>query len=391
MPCCDAVPAFARSALAQLNALWSIEAFWISQQDRQVHPGQQALADAFPEAVSVINGLLETALQQPGQACTGRLSHYQSGQTHYRDWAVQFQAYGPEATDAAMASCCLELAGWLVTVRDVTDWVAAQTALEEKHTKLMAANKQIWQLNQRSQSFLGGIGHDLKNPISANLMLAKMLTRSSHQADKVEQYAWMIIDNCYQQGLLVDNLQQYAQLQAGAYSLKLQPCNLALSLQHIVATCNPLAAQRQIRIEVQAAANLPLVWADAGALERVLGNLLGNALKFSPDGSTVSIALNTGTLPDDGTGITELHACCCVSDSGPGIEATDLPRIFDRFYRAQSNRVIPGSGIGLAVVRELVELMQGVIAVKSNPGDGSQFSIYLRTAEATTNPALMPQ
>jgi anti-sigma regulatory factor (Ser/Thr protein kinase) len=123
-------------------------------------------------------------------------------------------------------------------------------------------------------------------------------------------------------------------------------------------------------------ANLPAIRGDATALERVLSNLIDNAIKYCPEGAAIVVAA------EDVGGKLRVT----VSDDGPGIEARHLPRLFERFYRCDPgrSRAMGGTGLGLSIVKHLVEAMGGTVQVKSTPGQGAKFSFTVRTVGSGT-------
>jgi signal transduction histidine kinase len=163
-----------------------------------------------------------------------------------------------------------------------------------------------------------------------------------------------------------------ANAEAGQIRLDLTALNLAELCQNQVALFQPQAVQQQIHLTLHQADNVPLIQGDNQRLGQVLNNLLSNALRHTPAGGTVALTLAANT-----TGI-NLH----VTDSGEGIAATDLPHVFDRFYRADHSRTrqTGGSGLGLAIARQLVEAHGGKIWAESPPAGaskGSRFTIFL--------------
>jgi two-component system phosphate regulon sensor histidine kinase PhoR len=142
--------------------------------------------------------------------------------------------------------------------------------------------------------------------------------------------------------------------------------------QHMISLFRDRAQARQIRLETELATDMPLISADRRALEQVLTNLLDNAVKYATEGALVVLR----AVPE--------HGCVRISvqDSGPGIEAKHLPRIFERFYRVDAgrSREIGGTGLGLSIVKHLVEAMDGHLGVESAPGQGTKFDFALPAA-----------
>ena len=112
---------------------------------------------------------------------------------------------------------------------------------------------------------------------------------------------------------------------------------------------------------------------EPAALERAVTNLVDNAAKWSPEGGTVTVRLGDGTVT--------------VDDQGPGISAEDLPHIFERFYRSRESRSMPGSGLGLSIVRQVAERHAGAVTAASTPGRGTRLELRLPGTEQSTAPA----
>jgi signal transduction histidine kinase len=166
---------------------------------------------------------------------------------------------------------------------------------------------------------------------------------------------------------LVGDLRTLTQADAGELKLNKQSVTPGELLQQAQATFEHQAAQKGVRLEVKASDDLPPIEVDEARLAQVLGNLLSNALRYTPAGGRIELgaALEGGRVK------------LAVQDTGPGIAAEDLPLIFERFYRADKARAEDNgeSGLGLAIVKALVEAHGGTVAVQSTPGAGSTFAI----------------
>jgi signal transduction histidine kinase len=160
-------------------------------------------------------------------------------------------------------------------------------------------------------------------------------------------------------------------------SMQLQPCALPAILEPILANAAEIAQEKQLSFQAYIPPQLPLAMASSGALREVLGNLIDNALKYTPSGG---IEVQVQPLPH--------QLSIAISDTGLGIAAADLPNLFQRSYRgAQAQGQIPGTGLGLSIAKELVEQMGGTIEVSSpidqNPKmPGTKFTVLLPLAAA---------
>ncbi len=175
-----------------------------------------------------------------------------------------------------------------------------------------------------------------------------------------------ILDKTALLNRLVEDLRQLTLAETGQLSLDKQPTDLhALTLQTIEAF-QPATVERSINLEIDSPPNLPLVQADRQRVQQVLMNLLSNALRYTPDGGTITVRLAAGK-----------QMRVVVQDQGPGISPDALPNVFERFYRVEQGRTRAtdgsGSGLGLAVARSLVEAHGGQIGVESLPSLGAAF------------------
>ena len=224
--------------------------------------------------------------------------------------------------------------------------------------------------------FLASAAHDLRNPLSAVRGYAQILRRQAAQdaalpPERVTQLALQIDGATRQMATLIDELLDLARLQIGqSLELERRPTDLVALAARVVAERQMAGTQHQLSLE---AAKPQLVgeW-DGPRLERVVGNLVANAIKYSPDGGAIYVRLRENVA--GGTRWAELE----VADGGMGIPRDELSRVFERFYRGrQVAGRIGGSGIGLAAGREIVEQHGGTIAVASTEGQGATFTVRL--------------
>ena len=170
---------------------------------------------------------------------------------------------------------------------------------------------------------------------------------------------------------LVDDLQDLTLSEAGQLTLHREPVP-GVVLTTAAQAIQPRAEEKGVRLAVQSGADLPMIEVDRQRLGQVLRNLLANALTYTPPGGAIRLgAWRSGE-----------HVTIEVADTGSGIEPEHLPNVFERFYRADPSRTraTGGTGIGLAVVKQLVEAHGGAVAVSSAPGAGSRFSFTLPRA-----------
>lgn len=219
---------------------------------------------------------------------------------------------------------------------------------------------------QRAE-FMAMVAHDIRNPLSVVVGYADMLRESQDQPpDRADMLA-RLVTNARAVISLVSNYLDLSRIEAGRLILDSSPVNVNLVVQSVAELYEDEAKRRNVRFGIELDPAEPNVRGDATALERVLGNLLHNSLKFTPVQGEIAICVSSdgGALKID------------VSDSGPGIPADEVATIFDRYRRSFSGRAKHGSGLGLFIARALVEALGGTITVAGRPGGGSVFTVRL--------------
>jgi signal transduction histidine kinase len=187
----------------------------------------------------------------------------------------------------------------------------------------------------------------------------------------VRRYLRLINREIHHLSQLIDDLFEMSQIESGTVELNLEPVDLGAVVSETIAAYEAQSRQRNVRMTCDVGANLPQVDADPTRLQRVLRNLVDNALRHTPSDGQIQLS----ALARDGT----LEVC--VNDSGPGIAEVERALVFDRFYRGERSRSrteqpgIPGSGLGLAIARGLVEAHHGQIWVDTSPLGGAAFHI----------------
>src|SRR4029077_9252886 len=208
-----------------------------------------------------------------------------------------------------------------------------------------------------------------RTPLTAIQGMSELLAKFSFNADRQRQMHCAIKEQAKRLARMNDDYQNITTLESGARSLRLVPVRIASLVERVVLLLDPLAVERGIRIASRLAPNLPALLSDVDFISQALTNLIANAIKYSPAKSTILVEART-------TGEAVLIE---VADNGYGIPAKALPHIFEKFYRVPrvEDDGVPGTGLGLPIVREIVELHGGRVKVESEQGIGSTFSIYL--------------
>ena len=240
--------------------------------------------------------------------------------------------------------------------------------------ELDARNKELEDLDRLKSQFFANISHELRTPLTLILSpIQDLLQKPELLNDKVSGLMQTARDNSLRLLKLVNDVLEVVKLEEGKTELTLQNIELNRFLKGIVDSMSHMAEPSQIDFRKELSADSIMVQADVYALERIFLNLLSNALKFTPEGGSVTIRSKTN----------EKSAIIEIVDTGVGIDEKDLPYIFDRFRQADgsSTRKYQGTGLGLALVKDLTEKMDGAITAESEPGVGTVMRVSLPVRE----------
>ena len=243
--------------------------------------------------------------------------------------------------------------------------------LDKSRQMLEESNRKLLELDQVKSRFFANISHELRTPLT--LLLAPLQTliqeRGSTLQSEMQKLLLIMQSNGMRLLKLINDLLDLVRLESGKMEVKREPVAIEPFLLGLANAVKKTAEDRGIRLEVTSDPAVGIVLTDSDKLERILLNLLFNALKFTPAGGNVEVRARV----ENGELVLE------VSDTGPGISEEQLPFIFDRFWQADtsSQRKYRGVGIGLALVKELVEIQDGKVTVASTIGQGTAFTIRL--------------
>ena len=358
------------------------------------------LAEVLPAAALRLSdefGLSRLAVQLHGDS--GRLVDVFAlgGGSGNEDEEVPLTATTPELAAGVPASLPLLRAGRTIGRLSLTsrrplqqaqiaalsaaaDLIAVATYNVELYEREQASVRRLRDLDQLKDAFLGTISHELRTPITAIGGFVRLLRDRWGQITEDQRLEFLdrVYRNSISLGLLVDDLLDFARLERQALNAPAAPMELDQHVASTVAQLTPILGDREIVTELEPVRAL----ANTGALERVLANLLTNAVKFSPDDSRIVVRV-TGQ-PTTAT----VEVC----DEGAGIAPADRDHVFTRFYRGDSDaaRGTRGAGIGLAVVRELVKQMGGQVEARANAPRGTRMVVTLARDTAATTVADLP-
>ena len=256
------------------------------------------------------------------------------------------------------------------------------STFREMADRIMAQMNELKQTDSLRRELVANISHDLRTPLASlqGYLETLQLKSGSLTAEEKRRYLEIALSQSEHLSELVAKLFELAKLDAERVDILPEPFVLADLLQDVVQEFELAAQKKGIRIAATLPQDMPLVTGDIGLIERALRNLIENALRYTPAGGEVRVALAAGTD----------HATVRVTDTGPGIDAADLPRIFDRFYRGEKSRsdTSSGAGLGLAITKRILELHDSDVSVESAPGGGTTigFTLAYVGAEAAPSP-----
>ena len=226
------------------------------------------------------------------------------------------------------------------------------------------------------RTFISNVSHELKTPLT--VIRGHITAMDSADDAQFAASQRIIVDETTRLTQLVDNLLLLSRLEMQGVALEVQPVNLAALAEDAILQLSDAADRRQVQLGLQAPPGLPRLMGDRARLKQVLINLLDNAVKYTDDGGSVRVRLAHDAAAGD--------LVVEVSDTGEGIPAEDLPYIFDTMYRVERlrRRSVQGSGLGLSIVKRIVEQHGGQIGVVSQVGHGTTFTVRLPVSRAQT-------
>ncbi len=254
------------------------------------------------------------------------------------------------------------------------DFNAMAADLAQALEALRVERDKVASLLEDRRQLLANVSHELRTPVAtARSYLAPMIADDSQENPQAQELK-TIQKELTRLSRLIDDLFALSRAEVGGLDLKIQPVNVNAVIQHMAATFQPLAWRGgRVEIVAETVPGDPHVPADPDRLEQALANLIRNAIRHTPPGGIIALQVEADAQ----------WACLHVRDTGEGIPPEDLPRIWERFFRGEETHrnADRGAGLGLALVKELIEAMGGQVSVQSQPGQGSDFVIHLKTRQ----------
>jgi PAS domain S-box-containing protein len=252
--------------------------------------------------------------------------------------------------------------------RDVTAQITAEHAVAQQARELSAQNERLRELDGLKDEFIALISHELRTPLTSIIGNVELLKDECASGLNPGQLVEVIERNAQRLLRLIGDLLFLSRIQAGRMAVELRIADLADIAAQAVEEMRLEAQRKHIDLVLSAAA-VPSFAVDPARIAQLLGNLISNAVKFTPAGGKVEVRLGT----------VEEQAVLTVTDTGVGIAEADRERIFERFFRTATatQQAIQGTGLGLTISKAIVEAHNGTITVDSDEGHGSTFTICL--------------
>jgi signal transduction histidine kinase len=226
-------------------------------------------------------------------------------------------------------------------------------------------------LDQMKSDFINRASHELRTPLTSAILMTELLQQGGTK-EETDEYWGILMNELNRQKELINQLLLAGRLESGKMHLDAIPLDLIPVLKESVLAVKAIANKRNIAIKLEASQESMLILGDTGGLSQVFINLINNAVKFSPEGKDVEVFAR----------LDDKEAVVSIVDHGLGIPQDAISHLFERFYRAKNVTVaeIPGSGIGLYIVKSIIDELSGSISVASEVNQGTIFTVRLRKA-----------
>jgi len=257
--------------------------------------------------------------------------------------------------------------------------LALESRVQERTVELRETNLRLMAADRSKNQFLANMSHELRTPLNSIIGFSSVLLENARELVPGKPYKFL--QNIYTAGThlleLINDILDLSKIEAGKMELRPELFDLRDTVASIERVMRGYASDSHMTIVIDVAPDVPSVRLDEGRLKQILFNLLSNAIKFSPNGGTAKITVSRVAAPQSPISCDSVRIE--VSDEGIGMEQEELRKIFDEFYQTEEGRrtTRSGTGLGLSLTRNFVELHHGVIDVRSTPGAGSIFTLHL--------------
>jgi two-component system phosphate regulon sensor histidine kinase PhoR len=240
---------------------------------------------------------------------------------------------------------------------------------------------ELKEMDQMKTDLMSMVTHEIRTPLATVRGFAQILLKGGIGGDKSKEFLEIINRQSNRLVNLVNDFLDITRIESGRQVITKGPVDMDKLIQNAVADLKPLADEKNISLQYASPGGLPEVFGDRNLIEQVLINLLSNAIKYSPKGAWAKVA----AAQQNGS------VSIAVQDNGLGIPKESIPRLFEKFYRVRCDdrKDIIGTGLGLSLVKQIIDVHQGTIRVESEHGKGSTFTFTVPVAKAGTEPVTM--
>jgi signal transduction histidine kinase len=227
-----------------------------------------------------------------------------------------------------------------------------------------------FELGKMKSDFVSTVSHEFKSPLTSIRQLAEMLQTGRVPSDERRQrYYNVLLEQSERLSLLIDNILDFAKMEEGKKEFEFEMVDMGPLLEELISTIQQQVRHEGFTLQAEIDKDLPSIQVDRSAITQAITNLIDNAIKYSGEAKKIYVR-----------GFTEdQHLVIAVQDFGVGIKTGEIDKVFERFYRGgdELTRTVKGSGLGLTLVKQIVQTHHGSVLVESKPGSGSTFSIKL--------------
>jgi signal transduction histidine kinase len=256
----------------------------------------------------------------------------------------------------------------LITIASQTALAVERLQLQEKLILEEMEKKRLEELSALKSEFVSSVSHELRTPLTSIQMFAEtLLTRKVKTQKKRDEYLGIIQGESERLTRLINNILDFAKIEKGIKQYALEPTDLKAVLEHVLKSMRYQFDKMKFHVSVRLPRSVPLIDADRDAVEEAVINLVSNAMKYSGKNRRIEIRLSRN----------QANLAVVVNDHGIGIPEVELPSIFEKFYRASegSAKYAAGAGLGLALVKHIMDAHGGEVKVQSKVGKGSSFTL----------------
>ncbi|MDY7107779.1 MAG: HAMP domain-containing sensor histidine kinase [Planctomycetota bacterium] len=255
---------------------------------------------------------------------------------------------------------------------------AMNETLDLKVDELAEANIGLYESNRLKGEFLANVSHELRTPLNSIIGFAELLQELARADDNADPKRMRYVQNILSSGRslseMINELLDMAKIEAGRMEINVEQTSVSDLIEGLVRVMRPQAEARNLELRSVIGARVPVIETDPGKLQQIIYNFLSNAIKFTPEGGTITISADRVTRQDNSLGVR-----LAVADTGAGIPEDMQDVIFEKFRQIDSGhtREHTGTGLGLAICRELAQMLGASVSFVSEPGRGATFFVDL--------------